>query len=249
MQSHDMGDKKTFSVRLPLDTAEEIEQYAEERDISRADALRRAIDAYFVQGDPDTVGGDGGGQESTGAFARLMPMLSAVLLGSGLVLLVTELRGAGVVFSSGVLALAAVAVGFDDQIDKTSATVSQSISEMQSYHPGAVYRYPLAALRGGHPIQEPATIVERVGRWDLYTPILFLGGSVLGLPLVIAIQYLGLEGVVGVFGSGATLLYVSFVYLLFGGVLGMTILSKAAQKALATPDEDPVGIGEGVGGK
>ena len=39
----DMPDKKTKSVRLPMDVAQEVEQRAESRDISESDMLRRLI--------------------------------------------------------------------------------------------------------------------------------------------------------------------------------------------------------------
>ena len=39
-----MGRKKAYSVRLPTDTAEFVEEYCEEHDIGKADALRRFIE-------------------------------------------------------------------------------------------------------------------------------------------------------------------------------------------------------------
>lgn len=46
-------EKQQFSVRLPPDAAEEVEEYAEKHGISKADALRRAVDDYFVRAAPD----------------------------------------------------------------------------------------------------------------------------------------------------------------------------------------------------
>jgi predicted transcriptional regulator len=46
-----MADKKQFSVRLPPDTAKRVEDYAENNEIARADALRRAIEDYFIATD------------------------------------------------------------------------------------------------------------------------------------------------------------------------------------------------------
>lgn len=230
-----MADKKQFSVRLPIDTAEKVEQYAEEKGIARADALRRAIDAYFVHGGDLAVEvEDEGDRGRGGVFSRVMPSLAAVLLAFALVLPAARLPGARFSLVSGVLATAAVSVGFDDQLDDTIATLSEAIQDMETYHLGAVRRYPLAALRANHPIQNPTTLVERIGRWDLYTPILFAVGVVLGVPLAIGFEAIGLERLVGLLGTGLTLLYVSVVYYLFGFVLGMTFFAKVAQKAVAS---------------
>jgi len=56
------GKKKQFSVRLPSDTAEKLERYCEERDLSYADALRRFAEKELLreQMERDIVQTDGG---------------------------------------------------------------------------------------------------------------------------------------------------------------------------------------------
>lgn len=43
-----MAKKQQFSVRLPPDTAAAVEAYAEENDLSNADALRRACEDFYL---------------------------------------------------------------------------------------------------------------------------------------------------------------------------------------------------------
>jgi hypothetical protein len=43
------GKKKQYSVRLPSDTADKLEQYCEERDLSYADALRRFAEKELLR--------------------------------------------------------------------------------------------------------------------------------------------------------------------------------------------------------
>jgi hypothetical protein len=49
-------EKETFSVRLTHDMSDAIEQYADENDVSQAEALRRAVRDQYLQ--PSTDGGE-----------------------------------------------------------------------------------------------------------------------------------------------------------------------------------------------
>lgn len=51
-----MPEKETFSVRLTQDMSDAIEQYADENDVSQAEALRRAVRDQYLQ--PSTDGGE-----------------------------------------------------------------------------------------------------------------------------------------------------------------------------------------------
>jgi hypothetical protein len=53
-----MAKKQQFSVRLPSDTAEALEEYAEENELSNADALRRACEDFYLGDDEDSAGSD-----------------------------------------------------------------------------------------------------------------------------------------------------------------------------------------------
>lgn len=51
--------QRQYSTRLPEDKAEQLEQVCEERDISKAEALRRSVEEYTDSGadptEPETV--------------------------------------------------------------------------------------------------------------------------------------------------------------------------------------------------
>lgn len=51
-----MPQKETFSVRLTQDMSDAIERYADENDVSQAEALRRAVRDQYLQ--PTTDGGE-----------------------------------------------------------------------------------------------------------------------------------------------------------------------------------------------
>ncbi len=51
-----MPEKETFSVRLTQDMSDAIERYADENDVSQAEALRRAVRDQYLQ--PTTDGGE-----------------------------------------------------------------------------------------------------------------------------------------------------------------------------------------------
>lgn len=49
-----MADKVQMGVRLPTDVADRVEEYAEQRDISKSDALRRLI-ISGLRDDPEQI--------------------------------------------------------------------------------------------------------------------------------------------------------------------------------------------------
>ena len=45
--------QKQYSTRLPEDRAEELERYCEERNISKAEALRRSVEELYTEPESD----------------------------------------------------------------------------------------------------------------------------------------------------------------------------------------------------
>lgn len=225
-----MGDKKQFSVRLPTDTAEEVEEYAEEYDMSRADALRRAVVEFFVEDD------SGGGSQPTtrpSSVEWFLAILAAVLLGGGILLTVDGTTGGFATFTLGSTLFVS-----HRKLASVGAAVKAGIQDLENVQPGAV-RYLYACILADHPVSwEPRTRVERVARWDLYGIAGMLLAGVLAGAIALPVEIFGAETVIDAVGFNVTLAVLTlFVGLLWASIIGM-IAASIAQITVATADDE-----------
>lgn len=224
-----MGDKKQFGVRLPQDSAEAVEEYTETNDVSQADAMRRAIDAYFVEDTPSDTGRDTGGDS---ALERGLATLAAVLLGGGIVLAADG--------SSGVLVLLlglslAVAHG---TIVRTVRTTSAAVRELENPRKPGALRYIWSAMKGDtHAPRNPSGIVERAAWLDLYGIVLIFATGVAMIPLAAGVFLSGAGVVVGAVGANLVLWYLG----------GLSVSLSVATLMIAVATVAQIAVGSGAG--
>jgi hypothetical protein len=227
-----MADKKQFGVRLPSDSAEAVEEYVEERDITQADALRRAIDEFFVEDD------SGGGSQSTAIPSSVewfLAILAAVLVGGGILLTADGTTGGFATFTLGSTLFVS-----HRKLASVGSAVKAGIQDLENVQPGAV-RYLYACILADHPVSwEPRTRVERVARWDLYGIVGMLLAGVLAGLIALPVEIFGAETVIDAVGFNVTLAFLTlFVGLLWASMIGMIAASIAQITVATTGDELP----------
>jgi len=227
-----MGDRKAFAVRLPPDSAEAVEGYVEEHDVSKTDALRRAIDEYFVES-----GGEGGapGVARQSAGGRVLPTVTTALLAAGLIGLVLGELVAGIPLALGIALTVGEWVGIDARVSDFFRTARAAIEDMADPRPWAVARYVWASLKGDHPApRDPSTTVERLAWVDLYGVLLFGVVGVLVAPFAAVVLLLGPSVAIGALTVTGVLAWVLLYSVLSLLATAALVVGTLAQISLGT---------------
>lgn len=237
-----MAGNKSVGTRLSEDVVEEIDDFADERGLSRSEALRRAAEAYFIDGGraEDDSTGDETIREQLRVtfFERLLPIVVAALVAATVVLLaIGGLEGdvGPLLGSASVVGVLGIGAGADRRLDASATTTREAIAELENPTPSAIRKWVWARLRGDHPAPlEPRTFVERLAVVDLYG-VLLLWTTILGMiPAGIGVWAWGPEAVVEAAGVPAVLVYFYLITLGFAVASVCMFVGAVAQVAIGT---------------
>jgi hypothetical protein len=230
-----MGGKKQFGVRLPEDSAEAVEEYVENRDVSQADALRRAIDEYFVEGEPGVSRHGSGGVRA--ALEQSVPVLAAVLLGAGIVLMVSGVGSGG-----GILAtIGGTLLLIQHKLAAAADTALGALRELDNPRGVGALRYLYAAYVGDHPApRNPSGVVERAAWLDLPGLVGYAIGSAGMVLLAVPVQLFGAEPVISSATPGVLFGYIFVMSAVLWVASILIIVASLAQITLGTSVGDAV---------
>ena len=251
-----MAENKSVGTRLSEDVVEEIDEFADERGLSRSEALRRAAEAYFIDGgeqkddsnDTETIRE----QLRVTFFERLLPIVVAAIVAATIVLLAIGGLEAGVgslLGSASVVGVLGIGVGADRRLDQSATTAREAVAELQNPTLSTASKWVWARLRGDHPAPlEPRTLVERLAVVDLYGLLLLWATVLAMIPAGIGVLLWGSEAVVVGVGASAILVYfyvvtlgfaVAFLCFLVGYSAQLAIGTAASSTPTADADTDP----------
>lgn len=237
-----MAGNKSVGTRLSEDVVEEIDDFADERGLSRSEALRRAAEAHFIDGgkaeDDSTDDETTREQLRVTFFERLLPIVVASLVAATVVLLAIGALEGGVgplLGSASAVGVLGIGAGADRRLDASATTAREAVAELENPTASSVRKWVWARLRGDHPAPlEPRTLVERLAVVDLYG-VLLLWATILGMiPAGIGVWAWGPEAVVEAVGSPAILVYFYLVTFGFAVASVCMLVGAVAQVAIGT---------------
>ena len=239
-----MAENKSVGTRLSEDVVEEIDEFADERGLSRSEALRRAAEAYFIDGgeqkDDSNATETIREQLRVTFFERLLPIVVAALVAATIVLLTIGALEGGVgplLGSASVVGVLGIGVGADRRLDQSATTAREAVAELQNPTLSTASKWVWARLRGDHPAPiKPTGLVERLAVLDLYGVLLLWGTVLAMIPAGIGVWVWGADMVVGVVGAPAILVHFYLVTLGFAVASVLILVGVLAQLGIGTAD-------------
>jgi CheY-like chemotaxis protein len=128
--------KEPLTTRLDADTKQEVENYADERDIGQTEAARRLIRSGLAAEGHAVTTADGGPEAKT-LLERLASPLTVIIGGALLAFATGLMTAAGLLASNGTLTAAVVALGLSTVIMAlaTGTVVTAALAQLALARP------------------------------------------------------------------------------------------------------------------
>jgi hypothetical protein len=218
-----MADKKTLSGRVPVDTYEEFQRLADERDVRKSDLLRRAAVEHLerLEGNDDPA---------RSRSVSPVALVGVVALAIAPTLLATGYTALGV-GAAGVAAAYVLlwATAYDVVLEHRLDAARDELEEVGGVV--AFFRAVIRAVREDRTVDDPETLVERAANVDVLALGVLVAGTVLGAPVAVVGYLVGPGAVVETLGTTGALAWVVGLVGVF--YLGALLLGVSAVATLA----------------
>jgi len=226
--------KKQFHTRLDDDTAQWVDEFREESEITQAEAVRRLVRAGQQEYQRDDTAT---GREPAAGGGGVFPSVVASMLAAGVALVFAgeAVAGGWLAAAGGFAALNYVlarAFGWGAWFREVVGAVRAGFRDVGGARGFAAL--VVEGARRGRPVENPETPVERAANAHVYAPLF----SVVFLLLAGGMWVIVEAGVLPVLGPPGALLLLAALLATAYAVPGAMLVSAAAMLALASSASD-----------